>query len=240
MKISFDSLLSGIRRFVVPVVILFSFTASDAFADDSSGNPSAFMVRADDFSSYLKEAEEGDSEGMRHLAICYQLGVGVDKDLEKAWEWYGRAAKNGNHEAQYDIGVLYRDGIGTERNHKESAYWFRKAASNGHAEAMVNIARQFAEGDGVLQDYRIAAENYWRAAERGNAEGAYYYAVLLRDGLGVKKNPEKALRYFRQAADAGFKDAGEQATKLTSSKAVKSSRHSNAAAKKHNAKGGRR
>ena len=108
------------------------------------------VVRGSDFSFYLNEAEAGDSEGMRRVAVCYQTGSGVEKDLRKAWEWYGKSAAAGNTEAQYDIGTLYRDGIGTARNYKEAAYWFRKAASNGHPKAMINIARQFAEGQGVL------------------------------------------------------------------------------------------
>lgn len=172
------------------------------------------VIKSSDFSTYMAEAGNGDSEAMRRLAVCYQTGTGVEKDVRKAWEWYGKSAAAGNTEAEYDIGVLYRDGIGTARNYTESAYWFRKAASNGHALAMLNIAHQFAKGEGVLQDYRIAAENYWRAAEKGNAEGAYYYACMLRDGIGVEKNLSRAYTYFNQAAISEYKDALEQAIKL--------------------------
>ena len=172
------------------------------------------MVKGADFPLYLKDAERGDGEAMRLTAICYQTGTGVDKDLRKAWEWYGKSAAKGNTEAQYDIGTLYRDGIGTKQNFQESAYWFRKAASNGHSLAMVNIARQFAEGKGVLPDLRIAAENYWRAAERGIDEGAYQLAVMLRDGKGLPQDLQRSLKYFEQASKNNYKDSAIEASKL--------------------------
>lgn len=172
------------------------------------------VVKEADFPLYLKDAERGDEEAMRLCAICYLTGIGVEKDLRKAWEWYGKSAELGNTESQYDIGTLYRDGIGIKQNFRESAYWFRKAASNGHSLAMVNIAQQFAEGKGVLPDLRIAAENYWRAAERGVDEGAYQYAVMLRDGKGVRQDLSRALKYFDKAAENNYKDSAAEALKL--------------------------
>lgn len=192
-------------------------------------------VNGDDFPVYLKAAENGDSEAMRLTAICYQGGKGIEQDLKKAWEWYGRSALLGNTEAQYDIGTLYRDGIGTKQNFQESAYWFRKAASNGHPKAMVNIARQFAGGLGVLPDQRIAAENYWRAAERGEAEGAYQFAVMLRDGKGMECDLPRALKYFEKAAEAGYLDSGIEAQKLRASGIVPPSKTNPNIMRKHSA-----
>lgn len=202
-----------LKRLNYILVVLFAASYLYGMAQTITGD-TPIVIKSSDFSTYMAEAEKGDSEAMRRLAVCYQTGTGVEKDLRKAWEWYGKSAAEGNTEAEYDIGVLYRDGIGTAQNYKESAYWFRKAASNGHALAMLNIAHQFAKGEGVLQDYRIAAENYWRAAEKGNAEGAYYYACMLRDGIGVEKNLSRAYTYFNQAAISEYKDALNQAINL--------------------------
>lgn len=189
----------------------------------TAARPDEILVRGADFVLYADGAAAGDSESMRRLAVCYQTGAGVAKDLRKAWEWYGKAAAEGNVEAQYAIGTLYRDGIGTAVNYKESAYWFRKAASNGNAKAMINIARQFEEGKGVLADNRIAAENYWRAAERGEEEGAYKFACMLRDGKGVGKDLPRALKYFEQAAASDYKDSRAQADALVAIGVARSS-----------------
>lgn len=184
-------------------------------ADASDDAAQGYFVRVADFAENMPKAEAGEAEAMRIVAICYQTGTGVAKDMRKAWEWYGKSAAAGDVEAQYVIGTLYRDGTGTKKNDKEAAYWFRKAASHGHTGALINIARQFAEGRGVLKDYRIAAENYWRAAERGSAEGAYCFASMLSSGTGVDKDLPRALKYYNQAAEHRYKDAAERAKKLS-------------------------
>ncbi|AEF84057.1 Sel1 domain protein [Treponema primitia ZAS-2] len=43
------------------------------------------------FKWYLKAAENGHIESMESLAFCYEKGEGIDKDLEKAKEWYSKA-----------------------------------------------------------------------------------------------------------------------------------------------------
>lgn len=140
------------------------------------------VIRAQDFADYHNAALMGDGEAMRRVAVCYQTGTGVGKDLEQAIIWYGKAARAGNVEADFDIGTLYRDGIGFPQDFSEAAYWFRKAARNGNAKAMVEIGKQFLEGRGVEQDDRIAAEYFWRAGSRGNAEGQKKYDEMKRAG----------------------------------------------------------
>ena len=96
---------------------VFCFCVTAAYAGEE-----AEIISGSDFPFYIKEAEAGDAEAMRRAAVCYQTGAGVEKDLRKAWEWYGKAAAEGNTEAQYDIGTLYRDAIGTAQNYREAAY----------------------------------------------------------------------------------------------------------------------
>ena len=113
---------------------------------------SSVIIRAQDFADYHNAALMGDGEAMRRVAVCYQTGTGVGKDLEEAIIWYGKAARAGDVEAEFDIGTLYRDGIGFPQSDEEAAYWFRKAARNGSTKGMVEIGRQFLEGKGVQQD----------------------------------------------------------------------------------------
>ncbi len=189
---------------------------------DSQNNESgkSIVIRASDFQEYKNAALMGDGEAMRRVAICYQTGTGVEKDLEEAIIWYGKSARTGNEEAEFDIGTLYRDGIGFPHSDEEAAYWFRKSAQNGNTKGMVEIGRMFLEGKGVQQDDIIAAEYFWRAGSRGNAEGQYQYATMLRDGKGVKRNKEKAIEWFKMAAAQNYKDAAQQADWVQNGKPV--------------------
>jgi len=41
-----------------------------------------------------------NAEGQNNLGICYQWGIGVEKDVIKANEYYNKSAKQGNQEAK--------------------------------------------------------------------------------------------------------------------------------------------
>ena len=45
-------------------------------------------------------AEQGDAEAQCRLAYYYEKGKGVEKDSEKAVEWYTKAAEQGDQEAK--------------------------------------------------------------------------------------------------------------------------------------------
>src|SRR6188474_1165087 len=45
-----------------------------------------------------------------YLATCYDFGLGVNKNIPEAFNWYLKAAKQGKMEAQYNIGIFYING----------------------------------------------------------------------------------------------------------------------------------
>ena len=52
------------------------------------------------FKWYAKAADEGDSDGMWRLGMCYENGMGVNMDWDMAREWYEKASKLGNKKAK--------------------------------------------------------------------------------------------------------------------------------------------
>ena len=52
------------------------------------------------FDGFMKKAEAGDAQSMYMIGMCYESGVRVDKDTEKAREWYTKAAELGNDAAR--------------------------------------------------------------------------------------------------------------------------------------------
>ena len=47
------------------------------------------------FQYFQQSAEAGFGWGMYHLACCYETGIGVQKNLKLAGEWYAKAADEG-------------------------------------------------------------------------------------------------------------------------------------------------
>lgn len=71
-----------------------------------------------------------------HLGAVYALGIGVNQDYKKAFEWYSKAAQQENDEAQFTVGMMYYKGEGVPQNNELAEKWLRKAAENGNKDAL--------------------------------------------------------------------------------------------------------
>lgn len=201
-----------IGHFLMAFIILGATHAVAMGAEQVNANGDTVVIKSSDFPFYLQNAERGDSEAQRRVAICYIYGTGTERNAKKGIEWLGKSVNQGNNEAQYDLAVLYRDGIGVAQSDTEALYWFRKSGRNGNPMSHLNLGIIFEEGRGVQQDYRIAIEEYWRAADMGNKAAAYRLACLLRDGKGKGVDNKSAYKWFTAAGE--YKDAAIQAEKL--------------------------
>ncbi len=85
------------------------------------------------FQGHLKLAEETSYP----LAECqvgyfYLEGIGVDKNLERAFYWTERAAAHGDRDAQCNLAEMYEKGIGTDCDMETAIHWYRAARAQGH------------------------------------------------------------------------------------------------------------
>ena len=85
-----------------------------------------------------------------NLAQRYEAGKDVDRDVNKAADWYRKAAMQGHQKAQTNLGNLYRIGRGVDKDYDEAMQWYRKAAEQGDTKAMINIALMY-----VITSYSI-------------------------------------------------------------------------------------
>ena len=71
----------------------------------------------------IKEWEKDASEGLAYaqfnLGFAYYRGIGVEKDDERAYDWFLKAAGQGQAGSQYHLGWLYDAGIVVEQNLSE-------------------------------------------------------------------------------------------------------------------------
>ncbi len=112
-------------------------------------------------------AQNGDPEALRNLAQLYRLGLGVEKDDERAFRLYKRAAEKNSVEAQVNTAFLLLIGEGVDKNPEDAAIWFAKAADQGDAMAQFNLGLMYEKGVGVDPDPTIARELYQLAANQG-------------------------------------------------------------------------
>ena len=84
------------------------------------------------FAGHLALAEGGYPLAECQVGYFYLEGLGVEKNLAKAFEWSKRGAEHGDRDAQYNLGCFYEEGTGTDADLGQAKYWYRQAAKQNH------------------------------------------------------------------------------------------------------------
>ena len=98
---------------------------------------------------FLKSAQQGYNLAYFSLAKCYELGNGIEEDLDLALEWGEKAAMCGDSDVQYEVAKMYTytDENGKMINSERARYWLNEAAEKGHEMAfgMLNFEPMWEE-----------------------------------------------------------------------------------------------
>jgi len=151
-------------------------------------------------------------------AVMQLLGHGVKQDVRAGYKMLAEAmpglqklAEEGNPDALYKTGKLHQMGLcKTDRfnpNNQRALANFRAAAALGHARATFFVAEMIRLGLGAPRNSFKALNLYKESADAGFAYAAFSIWIM-HDIEGEKVVPqEDALRYLKQAAESGLKEA---------------------------------
>ena len=78
-------------------------------------------------------ANQGDAQAQYELGLMYELGMGIEKDLNQAYVWYQKSADQDYAKAQYNLGIFYALAKGVNKDIEQSKHWIRKANENGYS-----------------------------------------------------------------------------------------------------------
>ncbi len=172
---------------------------------------------------YYSEALKGFTELERNPVLVklqpyiqYQIGKmhcygwGMDKDCEKAFEWFMKSAQTGNKFAQFSVGNLYYYGNGVEKDLKLALEWYEKSAKKGQPYAAYAAAKMYEIDESCEQDSEIAQKYYRQALlgflkieSSGQADDRLHYklGLMYKKGLGTEIDISKAVDFFEKSAD---------------------------------------
>lgn len=150
-------------------------------------------------------AGKGDAEAQYRLGQAHLRGLGVKKDIPKAFAFMKQAADQGHTEALGGVGYFYAQGLSVKKDLTEAAAWFRKGAEKGGAKAQLNLGQALLHGRGVQPDEAEGLKWVERAAAQAlpqaiHAQGEFYYFGTF----GYSQDYHKALQYLLKAAEADY------------------------------------
>ncbi|XWN28964.1 MAG: tetratricopeptide repeat protein [Devosia sp.] len=85
-------------------------------------------------------ARSGNADAEELIGVMYAMGLGVERDDVRAFEWYLRAAMKGHPGAQSGIGWYYEVGRGLAAPDLVRAYmWYTLSAIGGDPDAAISL-----------------------------------------------------------------------------------------------------
>lgn len=163
---------------------------------------------------YMKSIKEGNKQLLEErsalagkksafdgvlVALCYQKGNGVAKDIAKAIEFFRKAATINSVDAQRELALCY---MNNKLPDKASA-WFKKAAEQDDVTSTFYYGKMLLDGNGVAKDTQNAVIYLLKAANKGFPQAEVETGNLYATGTGVTKNEETAVQWYRKAAYSG-------------------------------------
>lgn len=93
----------------------------------------------------IKSPNIGVVQAEHMIGHRYHQGVGVGKDLQKAFEWYTRAIKHEGGMAANNIGIMYQIGEGVNQDRQMAINYFKLSASREVVRSMESLAYAYLE-----------------------------------------------------------------------------------------------
>lgn len=151
--------------------------------------------------------DRGDGAAMANLGVCYERGIGVEKDIGTAVDFHRRGVGAMNGRAQNNLGQCYQYGIGVEKDIETAIDLYRQGVEAKDGAAMANLGTCYEQGVGVEKDLETAVDLYRQGVEAKDGMSMANLGVCYQQGIGVGQELETAIELFHMGAKAGSKIA---------------------------------
>lgn len=124
------------------------------------------LMESHQFEAAMEElmpaARSGNADAEELIGVMYAMGLGVERDDERAFEWYLRASMKGHPGAQSGIGWYFEVGRGTAVDLVRAYLWYGLSAIGGDPDAAISIEdvarkmtpEQIRRAEVLINDYR--------------------------------------------------------------------------------------
>lgn len=166
---------------------------------------------------WLPLANGGDAGAQFNMGVMYANGLGVDRDMSAAMDWWEAAARQLHVRAAHNLALAMlagepRDGDRDEDQIDFTAVlrYLKIGSDAGYPNSEYTLGKLYAEGVGVEADPRRAAELFLSASIKGFGRAQYNLGKIYRDGVGMKADSGLSLFWFAEAAERGHPRAQDR------------------------------
>ena len=146
-------------------LIALAFLANPLAAEIEEGRDLMEAGRFEEaLESFWPAARSGNADAEELIGVMYALGLGVEQDYTRAFEWYLRSAMKGHPGAQSGVGWYYEVGLGMPAPDLTRAYmWYVLSAIGGDPAAAISMdevvkkmtPEQIDHANALIDDYRV-------------------------------------------------------------------------------------
>ncbi|RHZ66044.1 hypothetical protein Glove_309g20 [Diversispora epigaea] len=156
-----------------------------------------------DSSSLMKLYNINKEFGNMFLADMYLDGIGVEKDVKKAYQIYSKLANEESFIALTEIAYYYEKGFGVEKNEEKAFELFLKSAEKGSPTAQNKVGLCYLGGIGTPKDEAKGFSWYMKSALAENINAIRNVGYCYFKGIDVDRDYQKAFKWFLKAAEKG-------------------------------------
>lgn len=132
----------SVFKVIISTTLLSAVLLQDsAFADVEKGRQLMEQSRFKEaMTEFLPAAQAGNADAEELIGVMYAMGLGVERDDQRAFEWYLRSSLKGHPGAQSGIGWYYEVGRGMPAPDLVRAYmWYTLSAIGGDPDAAISL-----------------------------------------------------------------------------------------------------
>ena len=111
------------------------------------------------FDELQKSASANDLAAQFYVGLCYDKGIGVEKDPNEAFRMYRKAAERGLPDAMYYIASFYRDGLAVTQDTTREKEWLQRFSKKGGQLQLPDLISYYNEGVKFAENYALNPNN---------------------------------------------------------------------------------
>ena len=156
-----------------------------------------------------KTAAVNDLAAQYYVAVCYEYGIGIEKDLTQAFRMYRKAAERGLPDAMFHIASFYREGIVVTKDTSREKEWLQRFNQKGGKSVLPDLLQIYNEGLKHPENYALnpngSNSNQSNLFAQNNGNGNSQKQTINNITI-VQQTPEQNDNSNSQSSDQSIAD----------------------------------